>query len=185
MRIIPNNYEKYDTDHIVKDDLNDLEIFADISKMVACCHTPKTKKPFWHYRFKDLKQMDDTIKRAIESRISQKQSVIERRKERSQGHDYQVGDFIYCSWGYDQTNVDFFKVVSLKGKQTIEIVKVQKEYVEQNGAYGNKVQPTRIEKGQPMTKRVGKNNHIALYGFTYGSKWDNVPKYETDKLFGH
>ena len=55
MRIIPNNYVKYNTDHIIKDDLNDLEIFADTIKMVACCHTPKTKKPFWHYHFKDLK----------------------------------------------------------------------------------------------------------------------------------
>ncbi len=185
MRILPKDYEKYNTDHIIKDDLNDLEIFANISKMVACCHTPKTKKPFWHYRFKDLKQMDDTIKRAIESRISQKQSVIKRRKERSQGHDYKIGDFISCSWGYDQTNVDFFKVVALRGKQTIEIVKVQKEYTEQNGVYGNKVIPTRIEKSLPMTKRVGQNNSIALYGFTYGRKWDGVPQYETDSLYGH
>lgn len=33
-----------------------------------------------------------------------------------------VGDFFYSSWGYDQTNVDFYKVVGLTPKG----VKVQK-----------------------------------------------------------
>ena len=129
--------------------------------------------------------MDETIKRAINNRVEQKKAVKERRKKRSQGHDYQIGDFIYCSWGYDQTNVDFFKVVALKGKQTIEIVKVQKEYTEQKGVYGNKSIPTKVEKSAPMTKRVGANNSIALYGFTYGRKWDGVPQHETDSLYGH
>ena len=33
----------------------------------------------------------------------------------------QVGDFFVCSWGYDQTNVDYYKVISL----TPKCVKVQ------------------------------------------------------------
>lgn len=29
-----------------------------------------------------------------------------------------VGDIFYCCWGYDQTNYDFYQVVSLRGKHT-------------------------------------------------------------------
>lgn len=38
--------------------------------------------------------------------------------------EVKVGDFFVCSWGYDQTNIDFYKVVGLtpSGKS----VKVQK-----------------------------------------------------------
>ena len=28
---------------------------------------------------------------------------------------YTVGSILYCSWGYDQTNVDFYLVVARKG----------------------------------------------------------------------
>ena len=30
-----------------------------------------------------------------------------------------LGDIFYSSWGYDQTNIDFYQVVALKGKHTL------------------------------------------------------------------
>ena len=30
----------------------------------------------------------------------------------------QIGDIVYSSWGYDQTNVDFYEVVGKQGKIT-------------------------------------------------------------------
>lgn len=38
-----------------------------------------------------------------------------------------VGDIFYCSWGYEQTNVDFFQVVALKGKTQVVIKEVSLE----------------------------------------------------------
>ena len=37
-------------------------------------------------------------------------------------HSVKLGDWFYCSWGYDQTNVDFYKVVGVTPKS----VKIQK-----------------------------------------------------------
>lgn len=31
-------------------------------------------------------------------------------------HGVKVGDYFVCSWGYDQTNVDFYKVVGVTAK---------------------------------------------------------------------
>jgi len=35
-----------------------------------------------------------------------------------------VGDVFSCSWGYDQTNVDFFQVVALVGKNSVRLRQV-------------------------------------------------------------
>ena len=38
-------------------------------------------------------------------------------------HGYKVGDILYISWGYEQTNLDFFQVVAATEK-TVRIVEV-------------------------------------------------------------
>ncbi len=37
---------------------------------------------------------------------------------------YEVGDVLYTSWGYEQTNIDFYQVVSKHGKSTLGIRKI-------------------------------------------------------------
>lgn len=39
---------------------------------------------------------------------------------RAKPHGLQVGDVLRSSWGYDQTNVDFYQVTALVGSQTVE-----------------------------------------------------------------
>lgn len=41
--------------------------------------------------------------------------------------DVKVGDIFYDSWGYEQTNLTFFKVVSLVGSKSVRVVEVQLE----------------------------------------------------------
>ena len=45
----------------------------------------------------------------------------ERRKveETQNAEGVHLGDIFYSSWGYDQTNIDFYQVVQLKGKHTL------------------------------------------------------------------
>jgi len=33
--------------------------------------------------------------------------------------DYKVGDILHTSWGYDQTNVEYFQITEIKGKYAI------------------------------------------------------------------
>ena len=41
-------------------------------------------------------------------------------------HNYKVGDIIYNTWGYEQTNVDFYQVVAVT-KSTIKIRNIGKD----------------------------------------------------------
>lgn len=42
-----------------------------------------------------------------------------------------VGDLYYISWGYEQTNVDFFQVIELVGESSIRIREVHPEMVKE------------------------------------------------------
>ena len=35
------------------------------------------------------------------------------------------GDIFYSSWGYDQTNIDYYKVTKLIGKASVELVPIE------------------------------------------------------------
>ena len=53
---------------------------------------------------------------------------IEKREHENER--VKVGDLFYSSWGYDQTNSEFFKVVSIsKTGKTCEIVQVMREFI--------------------------------------------------------
>lgn len=43
-----------------------------------------------------------------------------------------VGDIFECSWGYEQTNVDFFQVVKLVGSKSVRVVEVRPQLVNDN-----------------------------------------------------
>ena len=34
-------------------------------------------------------------------------------------HDFKVGDIYYDSWGYDQTNIDFYEIIEVKAKSLV------------------------------------------------------------------
>jgi hypothetical protein len=58
-------------------------------------------------------------------------NLIEKeRAARAAGHGFKVGDLLYRSWGYDQTNVDFAQVVRVSGDR-VEVREIQKTEGEQ------------------------------------------------------
>lgn len=52
-----------------------------------------------------------------------------------EGRKLVVDDVLCSSWGYDQTNVDYYKVVGLIGKSMVEIVEIGQQSVEGENGY--------------------------------------------------
>jgi len=73
-----------------------------------------------NYRFKSVERMIAHTKEFIDninSRYDYKEKQKQQRKidnEKARG-SLKVGDLMYDSWGYDQTNVDFYQVTKVKG----------------------------------------------------------------------
>ena len=86
------------------------------------CFTNKSFNSRWYYSFKDFEQFKKKCLDTISNNNEIKQWKEERKKKAQQPHSLKVGDILYCSWGYDQTNVDFFKVSEVIGKRKIKII---------------------------------------------------------------
>lgn len=131
----------------------------------------------------------------------------------SQTVEVKVGDFFSSSWGYDQTNVDFYKVVGMtpSGKS----VRVQKwtsalhssngpqDYVvpgespatyidwsgvDQNADYWTQKEQKVEREVAVMTKRLssyGSGAYISLNSYSSTSLWDGKPEYQTGHGYGH
>lgn len=100
----------------------------------------------------------------------------------------QVGDIFYSSWGYDQTNVDFYQVVGLTGA-SVKVRQIAQRTVRSGGAGGDSVVavPDHFV-GEVMTKRIQNYRDVptfTLNSYSDASLWDGTPKYQTGFGFGH
>jgi len=102
-----------------------------------------------------------------------------------------VGEILYTSGGYEQTNVYFYEVVGVSGA-TATLRKINKRHVPaESTQYETAVMPIPGSyAGEPMKKRVQK----ATYGGPYKVKisdnvtaflWDGKVKRETAAGYGH
>jgi len=63
----------------------------------------------------------ERAQRFIASIEASVKAAAARRAERNAPHDLKVGDVLRSSWGYDQTNIDYYEVVQVNGKTTVTI----------------------------------------------------------------
>ena len=100
-----------------------------------------------------------------------------------------LGDIFYSSWGYDQTNIDFYEVVAIKpGSLMIEIRERQKKIVRSSGSQNYVVPDSGYANAQRLKKRVrriGDSVSVKIEDYARAYLWDGNPKGETDSMFGH
>lgn len=92
---------------------------------VAIFYAGKQSKPTWHYRFNSIEELQKKINESIKRLMSWHEMKEDRKlKKKEDISKIKVGDLFSSSWGYEQTNVDFYQVVSVKGKSfTIKQIK--------------------------------------------------------------
>lgn len=173
-------------ERVVDPDGTDLAIWTweDGDRFMGIAFQGKSDKPLWHYRFRSEAERQRQIDQTIASRKSTLKYKSDRLQERKEfQHDIKVGDIFYTSWGYDQTNVDFFEVVALKAKAVVVREVASKTVKEERGAdYVAAVPGAYV--GPPMTKVPQMGNSLKIEGH-HASRWDGKPKYETASGWGH
>lgn len=100
-----------------------------------------------------------------------------------------VGDFLVSSWGYDQTNVDFYEVVA-KTKKMVAIREVEKKYVGPRDAPSVKVMPVPGRYTGPALKKKPKAGWrggvtVRINSYSSAHLWDGKPQYQTGWGYGH
>ena len=151
-------------------------------KWSAICFAGKAVNATWYYLFRSEEAMLAQVAKTVNNRIARAAEVAKYKAERLAPTDLKEGDILYCSWGYDQTQVDFYKVKEVVGNNRIKIVPMTAVVAEQST--GADYMVAGEEKGEPMLKVVnGKQNSVKITSFSNAYLWDGQPKYET--AFGY
>jgi hypothetical protein len=98
---------------------------------------------------------------------------------------FKVGDILTGSWGYDQTNVEFYQVIAAT-KASVTIQKVSGFRSMDNG-HQTRVYPAKDQlHGEKMRKIVSPDGYVKLYDWgVYLRKWDGGGRYGTSSGAGH
>lgn len=130
--------------------------------------------------------------RAVDSWVASYERKAKAKAERAEAaknfqHGLQVGDILSASWGYNQTNVNFYEVTRVVGKATVEVREVQSKVVRESG-HAIYVVPAKgkWKRGSTtMKKRVSTSGSVKINSSIRASKWSGKPMYETSPYAGH
>lgn len=101
-----------------------------------------------------------------------------------------VGDIFVSNWGYDQTNIDFYKVVAVSksGGPGVKIVKLGKVFLKKKPGedYQDAVVPDKDRViSDAVAKRISKQGSIKINSYAWAYPWDGKPEYQTASGYGH
>ena len=184
-RYIPTGYTEY------KPDLGDypkdmFAVYVDLAKPGAIFYSKKQSNHTWYNRFNDIDEMKKKINSTISNLMSAADAKVARAIARKAPTTYKVGDILDASWGYDQTNVNFYLVTKVIGTRTVELREIGSKIISGAGSSYTEVMPVPdyILDDKTYIKRVS-NDGVKFNSYKYASRWDGKPQYETGAGWGH
>jgi hypothetical protein len=155
----------------------------------AAVYSGKSENPLWDYFFRS----ESAREQYIADQVEKSKAAMSARQERAQAkrdfqHGLKDGDILYSSWGYDQTQVSWYEVVGVVGKQVI-VREVESKVVRQERGADYVVAVPGRYTGAVMKKVPQKGYrdepYIKISPSQNAYPWDGKPKYETAGGFGH
>lgn len=94
-----------------------------------------------------------------------------------------VGDIYVCSWGYDQTNIDYYKVTNVKNK-TVNLVSIGQNRNYTGTMQGECVPDPSVTGNKIYTKRMidNGNNSVSfkMTSYSWAYKWNGKTNHFTE-----
>ncbi len=138
------------------------------------------------HRYCTKEEASNIINKYIQERYAnaaakEARKLQNKQKQQEAFKNVKVGDIFYTSWGYDQTNVDFYKLIELKGK-TGTFQELSSEVVEGTEGYMScEVIPGETFIGEPFKSRFtgdvatqmpyGQRGHKTKKNTSHYSSW--------------
>jgi hypothetical protein len=174
-RYIPANSTPIESPHGV------VYVYINRERPCGLAYAGKQSKSTWHHAFQTEGKRDAKIKEFFDGLADHASRIADRKQQATKPHTLQLGDVIYNSWGYDQTNVDFYEVVGVSSN----FVSLQSLNCKTSGDAGHSMSGyTSAVRGTASGKvskhRVSVTSFNANYvNFKHGSgsRWDGQPLY--------
>lgn len=148
--------------------------------LIAISFTGKAQKPAIYMRFRSAQNRTDYVNnwlRNITAREAEK--AAKRQARKAAVCPFRVGDILEGSWGYEQTNREFWQITAMAGRK-ITLQECAHRVVEQTGWLSEMVEPGEA-KGEIVTKIAqtwdGKAWYVRLHECCTLALWDGRPGY--------
>ena len=176
MRVMPREfYIPKSGARLVDNGGTDAAIYAyeTAGKPYAIAFHGKASKPDWHYSFRSEASRDERIAQFIAGRKAHAEYMTKRKTEKEKPHTLKVGDILSSTWGYDQTNIDYYQVTRVPGPMSVEITQIAADSGPEVGfmtAYCKAAKDNFV--GEPMIKRANSSNSVRIASYASASPWD-------------
>lgn len=146
----------------------------------------RRSKPDMFFKYSNEERREQALENYLASARKSLEFKKARRAERKAPNTLEIGAILYTSWGYDQTNVDFYQVVDKPSEHYVVIRPVSQSTVRSNGSmdYVVPVEGSFTDNGKRV--KADANNSVRISdGRGRASEWNGEPKYQTAWGFGH
>ncbi len=103
------------------------------------------------------------------------------------------GDVLVCSWGYDQTNIDYYQVIKVTAA-AVRIVRINKKTLpEAPGVFTTNLKVVPVlgsfdptDKGKSKRVTLDPDGYsVRITSYSHAHLWSGSPNFETKAEFGH
>lgn len=151
---------------------------------MACGFSGRKAKPDFHFKFDGEEARQKYINNWLDRLRHVKADKEARRQAKKEFKtSLNVGDILYTSWGYDQTNVEFYQVVDVtasgKSIKVREIAAESSDPVSHGMADHVLAIADEFISDEVLTRRVSVHDSISIKNSITAWPWGGEPKYRS------
>jgi hypothetical protein len=146
----------------------------------------KAFKPYANYYFPNMIRREQFIRDAVKAE-EERQATKEKYKQDRKGspellEQVKPGTIFSCSWGYDQTNVDFYQVVERRGYM-VTLREIGCKSIEETSWASDKriaVKDAFLKNAEPFKKKLqfhNKEPYVSMNSYSSAYLWNGEAKH--------
>lgn len=134
-----------------------------VFELIAFSGTSAKPDMFYIYRSTEArdKAVTEWLGRIRSAKIRKLESKVAKKAASESPNPAKVGDILCASWGYDQTNIDWYEVVEVVGKSTVKIREIGAKQIPGDHPWAtgecSPVKGSFLDKAETLTRRVNKS----------------------------
>ncbi len=143
---------------------------------VVAIFTAKAGKPYAYYNMGTVEKLNTYIAREKKSHDQDLEAAAKRLKANTEESDkIQKDTILRASWGYDQTNIDFYQVIERKGSFVI-VQAIGQDSTVEGFDYGKCTPNTEIKIGEPFRRKVSQYASVKIDSSANARIWSGKPQ---------
>lgn len=157
--LINRKYYERTMDKIAEGENNSIVLSGKNTPLFCMGFSGRSDKPRFYYSFSSIERRDKYINEFLKNqKLIVERKAKEKEELKNKIHSAKVGDIFYTSWGYDQTNINFYEVIEVKTEKSVVFQEICSNIIETGFMCGEStpIKGHFRKNSVPFTARVNK-----------------------------